>query len=199
MMPTADVIAKALARRAAPVALTALQKAELELSQMMVDFLLDNLQPYLWTNKKAALDKFEDFLFRQCPPISDAMMLDIFAGRAGKGRGILETAGGISWRRGCMRTSSVRAINLVLHLLCPSQSPCMSSPFRLKFLFALFRSVTFSAFFLPVYLSRSLPRVFPSPLAVLSLFLFSLSFSPSLTRSVCVCACVCVHAYVLVS
>ena len=104
----------------------ALQRMDLELSQRMVEHLLDNLQPYLWTNKRAAMDAFEEYIFKQYPTLPEFLLADILIGRAGKGRGLMETIGGISWKTGWLRNSSVTAMNLLLRLLDPAQNPCKS-------------------------------------------------------------------------
>lgn len=102
----------------------ALQSEEHAMNEMMVSFLLDNLQPYLWTKKKEAIMLFEEFVFTQYPVFSTQQTQDILIGRGGKGRGLMETAGGTSWKKhGRLRKSSAKAVGLIVRLLDPTQHP----------------------------------------------------------------------------
>jgi hypothetical protein len=114
----------------------------------MVDYVLANLQPYLWTTKKETLQNFEEFYFRQQPKVdfaaprararsrrlathptpqprsqlSEALIRDLLTGTGGKGRGLLEAIGGTSWKSKAMRVSSGQALALLLKLLDPKQN-----------------------------------------------------------------------------
>jgi len=54
-----------------------------QVTQMMVNYLLDNLQPYLWAKRHEALHRFENFAFSLYPNFSSEMAIEILIGRAG--------------------------------------------------------------------------------------------------------------------
>jgi hypothetical protein len=109
-----------------------------QLDQLMVYYLVDNLQPLIMTRKKRTLANFEEYYFSQYPKLTHDMLHTIFAGKEdhkdgrggrggrGQGRGLLATVGATSWKTRHLKSSSRQALDLVLRMLDPTQHPRMS-------------------------------------------------------------------------
>ena len=92
-------------------------------TELMLNYLLDNLEPMIWTKKKECLSNFEAYFFSQYPQLSEQQITEILCGRS-KGRGgLLETISGKSWRTGKIKKASAIAVDLLLRFLDAGQHP----------------------------------------------------------------------------
>lgn len=116
--------------------------ADRELSQSILTYLLENLQPFVWAKRSRALRNFQEYYFTQFPPLSKARtrlftasrvytritrmqtdVLELLCGRACKGRGLLETVSGTNWTNGRLKNSAALAVAILVRLLDPTEHP----------------------------------------------------------------------------
>ncbi len=58
---------------------------------MMLNFVLDGLQPYRWARKSETLATFEEYYFSSLPGVTLEQASELLCGRGAKGKGLLET------------------------------------------------------------------------------------------------------------
>jgi hypothetical protein len=91
----------------------------------MVNFVLDELQPLLWTHKKDALATFEEYFFRTKPKLTQADIQTLLVGEtAGAQRkGLMLIAGQVSWKNNRLHNASILCLHLILRLMDTTQNP----------------------------------------------------------------------------
>eukprot|EP00474_Spongospora_subterranea_P009622 CRZ10080.1 hypothetical protein [Spongospora subterranea] len=87
-----------------------------EMAKCMLNFLLDELQPQLWTKKKDAIATFTSYYFRSFPAYDDDHIRTMYMGDSTR-RGLLQACGQISWKSFRIKTSSIRSLDLLVDLL----------------------------------------------------------------------------------
>lgn len=65
------------------------------------------------------------FFFSQYPVLSHDTIVEVLCGRGLRGRGLLETIGGVSWKTRQIKSSGREALDLLLRLLDPAEHPRM--------------------------------------------------------------------------
>eukprot|EP00808_Paulinella_micropora_P019923 g2367.t1 len=87
-----------------------------EQAKAMIQYLLDELQPKVYTKKKEALDTFEDYYFKNNPQLSNHDIKTLLLGTE-QHKGLVHACGLISWKNFRLQTAAGKALGLLSRLL----------------------------------------------------------------------------------
>lgn len=93
-----------------------------EMAKAMINYLLEELEPKIWSTKKDALTTFQEFFFRSKPKLKDADIKTLLLGDSSR-KGLCSASGQISWKNFRLNNSSILALKLLIRLLDPTQNP----------------------------------------------------------------------------